>query len=63
MLTVQEMQDARDKLRAARALVEVVRTVFLSGGSVASARVLKDVVELLADEVAALDKLIGSFKP
>ena len=63
MLTVQEMTDARDKLRTAGALIEAVRIVFLSGGYVPGARVLKDVAELIADEGAALDKLIGVAKP
>jgi hypothetical protein len=63
MLTIAEMTDARDKLRAAGALVDAVHVVFLSGGYVPGARVLRDVAELIADEIAALDKAIGGAKP
>jgi len=59
MLTQAEMTDARDKLRAAGALVEDVRTVFLGGGYISGARTLLDVVEEIADEISALDKLIA----
>jgi hypothetical protein len=55
--------DARDSLRQAESLAARIRGVFLSAGYVRGARVLNDVISLLADEVAALDKAISGSKP
>lgn len=63
MLTIAEMTDARDSLRQAEGLAARIRGVFLSAGYVRGARVLNDVIRLLADEVAALDKAISGSKP
>lgn len=59
MLTIPELTDARDKLRQADILVAVVRAVFISGNYAHGARVLNDVLTLLADQLTALDKSIG----
>jgi hypothetical protein len=59
MLTLPEMTEARDKLRAASNMLEGVRVLFLSAGYVAGARLLQDASGLVSDEVAALDKAIG----
>jgi hypothetical protein len=58
MLTIAEMTDARDQLKQADNLVAAVRGVFLSAGYIQGARILNDVIGLLADEIAALDKAI-----
>ena len=63
MLTIPEMVDARDKLRSAGNLAEAVRGVFVSAGYVQGARNMNDVINLIADEVAALDKAIVATKP
>ncbi len=63
MLTIAEMTDARDSLRQAEGLAARIRGVFLSAGYIQGARVLNDVIGLLADEVAALDKAISGSKP
>ena len=59
MLTIPEMTDAREKLSAASALVDAVRVLYLSTGSIDGARLLNDVVGLIGDEIAALDKAIN----
>jgi hypothetical protein len=58
MLTTQELQDAREKLAEAKALVASVRDTFMSGGDTTGARLLNEVTHALADEIAALDKKI-----
>ena len=63
MLTIPEMTDARDKLRQADNLVAAVRGVYVSAGYAHAARILNDVIGLLADEIAALNKAIGGGKP
>jgi hypothetical protein len=63
MLTIPELTDARDKLRHADILIAVVRGMFITGGHVHGARVLNDVIGLLADEISALDKAISSSQP
>jgi hypothetical protein len=57
------MTDARAKLDAAGALIEAVRVVFLSAGYIPGARTLNGVVEEIADEISALDKLIAGVQP
>ena len=63
MLTIPEMTDARDKLRQAENLVSAVRGMFISAGYAHGARIMNDVLTLLADEIVALDKAIGAAKP
>lgn len=63
MLTVPELTDARDKLRAARDTIDAVRLIYLQAAYIAGARLLNDVANLIADEIAALDKAIGAAKP
>ena len=58
MLTQAELTDARDTLSAAKALIASVRSLLLSGGEVASARLLNDALGILSDEIAALDKAL-----
>ena len=58
MLTIPEM--ARDKLRQADSLIAAVRGVFITAGYVHGARVMNDAINLLADEIAALNKAIGA---
>ena len=50
------MTDARDKLRQAANLIEAVKVVFFAGGCIEGARLLNEVVNLLADEIAELDR-------
>jgi hypothetical protein len=57
------LTDARDKLRTAGNLIEAVRGAFLSAGYIQGARLLQDVIGLLSDEIAALDKAISGAKP
>jgi hypothetical protein len=47
-------------LRTGTTLIEDVRTLFFGGGYVEGARMLTEVAHLLDDEIAALDKQIGS---
>ena len=63
MLTVSEMNDARDKLKQADSLIAAVRGIFLTAGDVQGARIMNDIIGLIADEIAALGKLIGGAKP
>ena len=63
MLTIPEMTAARDKLRQADNLVAAVRGLYVSAGYAHGARILNDVIGLLADEIAALDKAISGVKP
>ena len=63
MLTQPEMASARDDLRQAVSLAVDVREVFFCAGYVQGARVLKNVIDLLSDEIAALDKAISGAKP
>ena len=63
MLTIPEMTDARDKLRQADILIAAVRGIFISGGDVRGARLLQDAVNLVSDEVDALDRAIAATKP
>ena len=63
MLTIPEMTDARDKLRQADILIAAVRGIFISGGDVQGARLLNDAINLISDEIAGLDKVIGAAKP
>ena len=60
MLTPTEMSSARDDLRQAESLIDKVRGVFLTAGYVQGARFLKATVQMIADEIAVLDKAIGS---
>lgn len=60
MLTIPEMTEARDKLRQADSLIAAVRGVFITAGYVHGARVMNDAINLLADEIAALNKAIGA---
>lgn len=53
----------RDKLRQADILVAAVRGMFITAGYAHGARILNDVINLLADEIAALDKAIAGAKP
>jgi hypothetical protein len=62
MLTIAEMTDARDKLSAAAAMIGTVRLLLMYGGCIDGARILNDVIGLLADEIAALDKAIGGAR-
>ena len=48
MLTLPEMTDARDSLRQAEGLTARVRGVYLSAGYIQGARILNDVLRLLA---------------
>ena len=59
MLSIPELIAARDSLRQAENIVAKVRGVYLSAGYIAGARILNDVIGLLADEIAALDKAIA----
>jgi len=59
-LSQAELTDAREKLSQAKALVTGVRDLFFSGGDVAGARLLNEVVHALADEVAAIDKKLAA---
>jgi hypothetical protein len=63
MLTIPELTDARDKLRQADILIAVVRGMFITGGDVRGARIMNDIIGLIADEIAALDKAIGGGQP
>ncbi len=63
MLTQVEMISARDDLRQAQNLCAKVRGIYLSAGYIAGARTLNNVLGLLADEIAALDKAIAGGKP
>ena len=58
MLTLPELTDARDKLRQADILVAAVRGMFI-GNYPQGARLLNDVLGLLADQLSALDRAIG----
>jgi hypothetical protein len=49
MLTVSEMTDARDKLKQADSLIAAVRGIFLTAGDVQGARVMNDIIGLIAD--------------
>lgn len=60
MLTQAELTDARDSLRQAEIIIARIRGVFLSAGNIDGARLLNEVVGLLADEIAALDKTIAA---
>ncbi len=60
MLTLPELTDAREKLRQADILIAAVRAVFISGNYAHGARVLNDILGLLADQLSALDKAIGA---
>ena len=57
------MTDARDKLRQADILIAAVRGMFISGGDVRGARLLNDAINLISDEIAELDRVIGAAKP
>ena len=59
MLTPAELADARDKLKQADILVAAVRGMFITGNYVRGARVLNDILGLIADQITALDKAIG----
>jgi len=63
MLTQQEMISARDDLRQAETLCAGVRGIYLSAGYISGARLLNDILGLIADEIAALNKAIGAPKP
>lgn len=62
MLSTEEMIAAKEKLNVARALIEGVRSVFLCAANIDGARMLNEVTNLLADEIAALDKSIREGK-
>jgi hypothetical protein len=56
-----ELTESRDALKQAEALVAKVRDNYLeAGGYLDSARLLNEVCNSLSDEVAALNKVIGS---
>jgi alkylation response protein AidB-like acyl-CoA dehydrogenase len=59
MLTIQELSGVRDKLRSMRITIESLRLLFLSSGHSEDARRLNDVVGLVDDEIAALEKETG----
>ncbi len=63
MLSLAEMTDARDSLHQAEALAARIRGLYVSAGYFQGARILNDVIGLLADEIAALEKAIGTPKP
>ena len=60
MFTISELTNFRDSLRQTESIVARVRGVFLSAGYAHGARVLGDVLTLLADQIAALDRAIGT---
>jgi len=59
MLTIRELKEAQDQLRGANVIVDAVRVLFLSGGCIGGARLLRDVEGLIGDEIAALNKMIA----
>ena len=59
MLTPAELADARDKLKQADILVAAVRSMFITGNYAHGARILNDVLTLLADQLTSLDRAIG----
>ena len=63
MLTIPELETARDQLRSALAFIEAVRGSYISAAYVEGARLLGDAAKLVADEIAALDKAISGAKP
>ena len=58
MLKDVELRDSRDKLSQAHSLVEAVRVQYLLSGYVEGGRLLLDVLNLISDEIAALDKCV-----
>jgi len=57
------MTSARDDLLQAQSLGATVCNAFLSAGCIAGAKLLNDVIGLLTDAIAALDKAIADGKP
>ena len=60
MLTLPEMTDAREKLKQADVLIAIVRSLFITGNYPHGTRVLNDILGLIADQISALDRAIGT---
>jgi hypothetical protein len=56
MLTNQELMTARDNLRAANVLIDVVRGLYLGGGLTQGALLLNDVAGVIGGELETLAK-------
>ena len=61
-LSQDELLDMLDKLRQSQMLIAAVRDAYLSaGGHIEDARALNEATLLLADEIAAIEKAIGTI--
>ncbi len=60
MLTLPELTDAREKLWQANILIAAVRALFITVNYPHGARVLNDILGLMADQISALDRAFGT---